>query len=207
MTQKIDITKPLELDDGTPVEFRSSDAGGVLVKLPPGSSHRRDGTGWADCWWYKLSDGTFRGGTNIRHYSLRNTQENPAVLKVGDKVYHSANPSATGVVIAANDERIVIEGARYGSFVSRNPDGTCPEGYAAWIKQPEKPEQVVKYSALLTLTGMAESDKGAGGRTAAIGFDAVPGTVGCPDDTWSGTALKTTYENDIPVAVELVTKP
>jgi hypothetical protein len=222
MTQKIDITKPLELDDGTPVTFvKLGDyPTAALIQLPEGATCHRDGSRGAGKWYYFLDTGLWCGGNATCFFTLRNVAETPR-LQVGDKVAWRGDVTKTGVVIlddlnGGNDvgirTRDTFPGTEY--VATRHNTGAAREGGTEspydFIKIEEKPTVEVRYSAMLTLSGMESSPgysvDGLEGRTAALGQKTPFLRNALRNKDWAGVLLKTTYENGIPTAVELVTK-
>jgi hypothetical protein len=69
----IDVTQPLEFEDGTPVEYVKIEGDAFAVRIASGASHRRCGTPLrgTTTFYYNLSDGTFVGG-GARHLVIRN---------------------------------------------------------------------------------------------------------------------------------------
>lgn len=71
----VDWSKPIELDDGTPVNVDRgpNDKGNYLVEMN-GHPFRRDGVGVRLRWWYG-ADGVPPGGDPAVYYTIRNASE------------------------------------------------------------------------------------------------------------------------------------
>lgn len=100
-TGPVDRTKPLELDDGTPVKFMSYIDGldDIKVVLPEGKSPRRDGKrkpGADDQWYYEGSSGRWVSGDENSHFVLRNVTpqigHNGGPVLVGESTPAVVNP-------------------------------------------------------------------------------------------------------------------
>lgn len=80
----IDVTKPLQLDDGTPVEYvRMNDSGKIRVRILGNKHPERNGRDdfWIDeAWNYHPETGVWVGGNPRDYYVLQNVPEvTPAV--------------------------------------------------------------------------------------------------------------------------------
>lgn len=104
----IDVTKPLELDDGTPVAVVTYDKSDVKVLLPMGKSPFRSGKSLAGtpAFWYSRHTGVYLTGNAKNQFCLRNR----AMFQPGDKVFF--RNGGQGVVVG-NDGRHVYT-ARLG---------------------------------------------------------------------------------------------
>ena len=118
---KIDVTQPLELDDGTPVSFvrqEETPPYDILVTIAGGKGPTRDspmGCGGV-CWAYS-TDGVWCGGSAEREFVLRNVKPKVAV---GDLLVQlEARTSATFKVLSTDGPPhapVTIQASGYKSF-------------------------------------------------------------------------------------------
>jgi hypothetical protein len=79
----IDVNEPLELDDGTPVEYLShTRCGNIKVKLPKNKSVYRDGKNLLNYSWnYCIKSGVWIGDHNNSRFRLQNVARNGISLE------------------------------------------------------------------------------------------------------------------------------
>jgi hypothetical protein len=81
-TGPVDPTKPMELDNGTPVKFLKVGGDSVEVRLPSRAPYQRSGEpgiiGPSNSWYYKLESGIWDGGDAEEFFVLRNVAQSAA---------------------------------------------------------------------------------------------------------------------------------
>lgn len=70
MAEPLDLSRPLELDDGTPVVLTSIQGASGFYATTPKYSRHNENTG-QDTWFYDI-DGTWGGGNRKHYYYIRN---------------------------------------------------------------------------------------------------------------------------------------
>lgn len=127
---RIDITKPLFLNDGTPVTKATFHDGGIQVYVPLESPFKG---GLPHYRRFNL-DGTRRACDTHQGITLTNTPPTPALDLNKPLFFDNGAPNPVKLVGRTSNGDLVLEN-HYGSVVTRKADGTCRHGNARLINK------------------------------------------------------------------------
>lgn len=218
MTQNlVDPTKPMELEDKTPVELVEADDVSVRVRLLRKPTQWDWSSDWdsrlhaARGWSYRLEDGVFGGAGARKQLRLRNVVEESDVPLVRTK--HHLRERLLGLLTALENSDEFHRATRFGpqllvpvQLFARRCGGALlafdVDGYFDSVPSkldltntPPKPKQETWYHPII---------KPAADRSFFVGMKRSKLSDCSRNGEWSSKVFEITWEGDEPISVRLV---